>query len=259
MSRICVSPIADTCEADVHRGSDDASPGDLMSSSARKSFQNATLFFASLLSFTAVISLRAVGVLPSGSLNTSRIRRSAGLGLPSSIAATNMIKKVGKQTTDWPLATMGVIHLRYDVGKCGKGGPPPHLDPERNMCIVKPYRANIRSMNPVKWLDTFAYISNLHPVMAANGVKTIYLSKSPEFPEFVYLYLRKMMQTIGTLRVEQPASVNFTGKALELMEWKLARESHFFLGDVHSAWSNSVVTARNNVSSYAYVNDVFCN
>jgi hypothetical protein len=200
--------------------------------------QASSLFFAALVSFT--LSWSAAGVWR---------ERNQTLKL---VAETEDM--VARAVSSWPLATLGVIHLRYDSAKCGKESRPSQLNPERAICIVKD--SNVISPRRIAWIDSLTYVTAVNRVMAENNVKSVYLSRDPSFPDLVFKHLTYAMGMIGSLKLEASAAWNHEGDNLKLIEWELSRQCRFFLADSDTPWSRSIIFARNNSETYAYASSL---
>lgn len=139
----------------------------------------------------------------------------------------------------WPLSRLGVVHLRYDEHRCGKG-PPRGVDPNNHICVLA------QKSRVVLWIPLDRYVQALQNIMTKHQVNWIYLTKSPYMPPAMWEKLKSSFEKNAVLKVARTAALDYHGETLNYVEREIAFQCRLFLGESHSTWSKAIMYSRNN-------------
>lgn len=152
-------------------------------------------------------------------------------------------KKYRKAAMRWPLATMAVVHLRYDehIRACGKG-PPNGKDSLHHVCLLR------HRLLETYWVPHLQYVARVAQELKGTGVTSLYLTKSQYMEQKAWENLAGAFTRKTNFHIEESASSFYKGEELNYVERELARASHFFIAEARSTWSRTVVAMRNSQS-----------
>jgi hypothetical protein len=157
-----------------------------------------------------------------------------------------------KAARKWPLDTMGVVHLRYDENRCLRWFPK-RLHHSKVICVMV---EKLDNTGYVRWVPTEEYASTIARAVRENGVGTLYIAKSAYMPAAAWNSLRSALEVVEGIKLARPAGMEYENDLLNFVEREIARRCLFFIADVRSTWSQTIVRMRDN-SRYVYASKLF--